>query len=180
MRHCGCTSVPLRRSRRLTWALFMALMAALLVQVLTRSEARACSCGGDEEIDYGPETPVVTKRQDLFEIRLNYRRKEHQFAGGNQGFSEIRVFTRDQVFLAWLQKEGMGAAMWRRLEGVVKSTSCTDLLNGRRIARLEGALAREVALAYRQATRRSIALPNLMLVPDVLDGSEPYCQTRSR
>lgn len=165
---------PARRSLvpRLRLLVLLALAIALLAQGWIPRDARAC---GDDEIDYGPEKPVIVQRPGHTEIGLNYRRMEHSFAGGNYNFSEIRVFTRDAAFIAWLQKEGMGEAMWKRLLGASEKLTCADLMEGTRIARLEQALAKVVASAYREATRKSTPRPDLMLVSDVLGHDSPTC-----
>ena len=150
----------------------LALAGALLLQGWIPRDAGAC---GDHEIDYGPEEPVVTAHRGYSEIRLNYRRKEHSFAGGNYNFSELRVFTRDAGLLAWLGKDGMGEAMWKRLKESSATATCAALMDGRALARLETKLATEVAAQYRRTTGRSVPRPDLALVAEVPDDSGAYC-----
>lgn len=152
--------------------LLLSLLATLAVEAWAGRRAWAC---GEPEIDYGPEKPVVRSHRGQREIRLNYRRKEHSFAGGNLTFAEIRVYTRDVGLMAWLEKHGMGDAMWAQLKAASNRTTCVDLADGRRIQRLEQMLSARVIQAYRQDTRRVAPRPDLMLVAEVLDQSEPSC-----
>jgi hypothetical protein len=152
-----------------------ALAAGLVAGGIWAHRARAC---GGPRIDYGPDKVVTKVHRGRTELRLNFRRRGFRFTGGNLGLNEVRVFTRDARFAAWLQRRGMADPVWKAVKPVGRRTTCVTLLSGRSILLLERRLAVAVARAYRRATGRRTRRPDLMLVSGVLDHSPVRCRYR--
>jgi hypothetical protein len=161
-----------RGERRGALLVVAALLGGLCAGALWAHRARACP----PPINYGPNKVVTKEHQGRTEVRLNFRRRGLVFKGGNLNLSEVRVFTRDERLVAWLQRHGMKEPVWKAIERVGQRTRCDALLSGRSIWRLERRLAVAVARAYRRATGRRVRRPDLMLVSGVLARAPMRCQ----
>jgi hypothetical protein len=127
---------------------------------LTPPDARAC---GPSYYTTRDPRPNITKIKGRWEVKLTYLHRYYSFRGGNYQLNRLHVFSKDKKFAKWLHSNGAKAATWKAVRLSASRFTCLDLLQGKRLVKLERTLARGIAKHYRKQTKRSAPKVDVML-----------------
>ncbi len=126
----------------------------------TPPDARAC--GPSYRTTRDPR-PNITKIKGRWEVKLTYLHQYFSFRGGNYQLNRLHVFSKDPKFAKWLHKNGSKAATWKAVRLSANRFTCLDLLRGKRLVKLERAIARDIAKHYRSQTKRRAPKVDVMI-----------------
>jgi len=135
-------------------------LALLLSPHGSPPDARACMPSYRTTSD---PRPNLTKIKGRWEVKLSYMQRYYRFRGGNYQLNRVHVFSKNQKFAKWLHKHGGEATTWKAVLGSAQQFTCADLLNGKRLVKLERSIASGIARHYRTQTKRSAPKVDVML-----------------
>lgn len=146
----------------------LAKWLAALTAFLLAFPSRTIAC----DLYYTQPTTLST-RGGLWTAQVNLYDRQHYFDGSMFRLCDIYVFTRNKRFADFIYDKGITDAFWKAIRAELWYHSCADLLDGKRLLRLERNIARAVRKFYRKQTRRRAGRFNLMV--DVQVPHYPYC-----
>lgn len=140
----------------------MCVVAVGLIASPRMSPPDARACGPSYYTTRDPR-PNLAKVKDRWEVKLTYLGKYYRFRGGNYQLNRVHVFSKNKKFAKWLHKHGSDAAMWKAVHLSAQKFTCVDLLNGKRLVKLERGIASGIAKQYKAKTKRSAPRVDVML-----------------
>ena len=103
-----------------------------------------------------PRTPKPKR------VTLNLSNR-YRFKHGNYQIQKIVLQTRSSALVAFLEDRREATGVQAALKKVLDAHSCVDLLNGKKLARLQLRVAKALTKQYRFRTRRVVATPTVVL-----------------
>lgn len=135
-------------------------LGLILSPRMSPPDAKACMPSFNTTRD---PRPNLTKINGRWEVKLTYLYRYYRFRGGNYQLNRVHVFSKDKKFAKWLHKHGGEKATWKAVRLSANRFTCMDLLNGKRLVKLERSIARGISKHYKVQTKRRAPKVDVML-----------------
>ncbi len=135
-------------------------LGLLLSPRMSPPDAKAC---GPSYYTTRDPRPNLAKVKGRWEVKITYLHRYYAFRGGNYRLNRVHVYSKDKKFAKWVHKHGSDAKMWKAVKLSAQRFSCVDLLQGKRLVKLERSIAAGIAKHYRAKTKRRAPKVDVML-----------------
>ena len=119
-----------------------------------------------------PSQGARPRRRKTHTVRFTLRRAYH-FPHSNYRLERLAIQTRSDRLKRFLTDKRNAKHVETAVRAVLKKSSCRDLQNGKRLARLQNRVAKALARLHKKRTRRYAAVPVVTLFVTV-----PYARCK--
>ncbi len=128
------------------------------------------------------------RRPKTYKTTINLTRR-HRFPYSNYQLDRLAVQSKSERIIRFLRNKKEAAGIDAAVRTVLKAHTCDDLLDGKKLARLQRRVGKAIAARYRKRTKRRIATPTVVLLVTVnryancrgkCRPAAPYCRVPSQ
>ncbi len=103
------------------------------------------------------------KVKGRWELKISYYNKYYSFQGGSYRLRHVTVYTKSDKVASFVHKKATTLDFWKAVRAGASRFNCTDLLQGKRLVKLERGLANAIGKHYRSKTKKSAGKLDVMV-----------------